>query len=492
MGLVAALLTTADASATHGRASGRRADSSVAVATVERLPVGHGVSPGFLGLSMEYSTVPLYTGADPGAEDPVLMRLIQNLAPRQQPVLRIGGTTTDWAWRPVAGVSRPPWVRFVMTDRWVEVTRALAERVRAHLILSINLEANSPGVAGDEARSLLAGIGRSRIEAFELGNEPELYGRIAWYRTPGGRAVLSRSRHYDFADYMSDYSRVARSLPLVPLAGPSTGGASAWTRPLGRFLVAEPRVGLVTMHRYGLDRCDMPPPVLTAGELLTQHAQERVASSVAQSVRTAHAHGVALRIEELNAVACGGQDGVSNAFASALWALDTMFEALRVGVDGVNIHTRASGLNSLFTVEEVNGVWRAVVRPEYYGLMMFVDAAPVGSRLLRVAEASGGPVRIWATMAPDGHVRVVLINEDPNHQRKVELRVPSAKTPGALERLEAPNLRAMSDVTLGGRSFGAETKTGLLAGRYVATLVKPVGGQYIIQLPAASAATLKF
>jgi hypothetical protein len=226
--------------------------------------------------------------------------------------------------------------------------------------------------------------------------------------------------------------------------------------------------------------------------LLTQHAQERVASSVAQSVRTAHAHGVALRIEELNAVACGGQDGVSNAFASALWALDTMFEALRVGVDGVNIHTRASGLNSLFTVEEVNGVWRAVVRPEYYGLMMFVDAAPVGSRLLRVAEASGGPVRIWATMAPDGHVRVVLINEDPNHQRKVELRVPSAKTPGALERLEAPNLRAMSDVTLGGRSFGAETKTGLLAGRYVATLVKPVGGQYIIQLPAASAATLKF
>ena len=162
--------------------------------TVGPARVGRPVSAGFVGLSMEYSTVPLYAGLDPRAVDPVLTQLVRNLAPGQQPVLRIGGTTTDWAWRPVPGVSRPPWVRFELTDQWLSVTRALTAAVRARLILSINLAADSTVVADNEARALIRGIGRGSIQAFELGNEPELYGRIPWYRTPSGRAVRSRPR----------------------------------------------------------------------------------------------------------------------------------------------------------------------------------------------------------------------------------------------------------------------------------------------------------
>jgi hypothetical protein len=114
------------------------------------------------------------------------------------------------------------------------------------VILSVNLGADSPTLAAREAGAFLEGIGRPWIDAVELGNEPELYGEVGWYRTPAGRDVLGRPRQYDFAGYTNDYSRVGGSLPPVPLAGPDTGGAPAWTEPLGGFLAAEPRVGLVT------------------------------------------------------------------------------------------------------------------------------------------------------------------------------------------------------------------------------------------------------
>jgi hypothetical protein len=461
---------------------------SVAVLTVGPTPVGGPIPLGFVGLSMEYPTLAMYAGRNPGAVDPVLEQLIRNLAP-QRPVLRIGGSTTDWTWWPIAGTPRPPWVRYVLTKRWVAVTRALAAAVGARLILSINLEANSPQIAGTEARALLGGIGRKWVTALELGNEPELYGQVGWYRTRGGQTVRGRPRGYDFAEFTDDYSRLAASLPPIRLAGLSTSAAPAWSRPLGRFLDAEPRVGIVTVHRYGLDRCDKPAPILTTNELLSVRGQERVAQSTTASVKTAHAHGVPLRIEELNAVACGGQPGVSDTFGSALWALDVMFETARVGVDGVNIHTRAAGLNSLFTVQDIQGRWAAHVRPEYYGLMMFAQAAPSGARLLPVSGA-GGTLHAWATHSADGRVRVVLINDDPTRSRTVTVNIPSGSAPATLERLDAPSIASTDDVTLGGQSFGPQTSTGVLAGQPQIVSIPPVGGGYPIEVPAASAAML--
>jgi hypothetical protein len=466
--------------------------TAATVITVGRAGFGAPIPAGFVGLSMEYPTVATYAGESPRAVDPVLEQLIRNLAPRQRPVLRIGGSTTDWTWWPVPGVPRPPWVRYDLTKRWLAVTRVLASAVGAHLILSINLEANSRRLAAAEASALLGGIGRERVAALELGNEPELYGQVAWYRTPDGRAVRGRPRGYDFTAFTSDYSTLAASLPRIRLAGPSTSAASAWRRPLGAFLATEPRVGIVTVHRYGLDRCDKPAPILTTGELLSVPVQKRVAQSTAASVRTAHAHGIPLRIEELNAVACGGQPGVSDTFGSALWALDVMFETARVGVDGVNIHTRAAGLNSLFSVEDIQGRWQARVRPEYYGLMMFAQAAPAGARLLRVSGAIGGTLHAWATRGADGQIRVVLINEDPSRSRAMIVRTPSATAPATVERLDAPSVEARDGVTLGGQSFGSQSTTGLLAGPSQIISINPVAGGYSIQLPAASAAMLTF
>jgi hypothetical protein len=126
----------------------------------------------------------------------------------------------------------------------------------------------------------------------------------------------------------------------------------------------------------------------------------------------------------------------------------------------------------------------------YYGLMMSAQAAPAGSRLLRISGSPGARVRSWATRAPDGTIHVVLINEYTRRARDVSLRIPGASGPAALGRLQARSVRATGRVTLGGQSFGTETRTGLLAGKARNYVVALHPKKYVVRLPAGSAAIL--
>jgi hypothetical protein len=454
-------------------------------------PLGRPIARGFLGLSLEYPAVEAYAGRNPNAIDPVLVQLIRNLTPGQAPVLRIGGDSTDWAWWPVAGVPKPGGVKDRLGDTFVRVTAALVRDLGARLILGLNLEADSETVAAAEARALISGIGRSSIEALELGNEPELYGSFTWYKTPDGVDVTGRLAGYDFADYLGDFSRVAAALPKIPLAGPATG-ARTWIPQTASFLAAEPAVRMVTLHRYPLERCHMPAASSmspSVAHLLSGAASRGLADSVAPYVGPAHARNVAVRIDEMNSAACGGAPGVSNAFASALWALDAVFQMARVRVDGLNIHTFPGAAYELFTFRRRHGRWEASVAPEYYGLLMFAQAAPADSYLL-AWSGHPGDVHVWATRAPDGLVHVVLINDYTTHSRTLAVKVAGTRGLAALDRLRAPGIRARNGVTLGGQSFGSATTTGLLAGRPQLSALAPVSGDYVVNLPPASAAML--
>jgi hypothetical protein len=99
---------------------------------------------------------------------------------------------------------------------------------------------------------------------------------------------------------------------------------------LGRFLAAERRGG-------GGDASPLSAQALHADEPCHDRAavfrwrHGGLANSVARYVGTAHSHSVPLRIDEMNAISCGGVRGVSYPFASALWAVDALFEMARVG-----------------------------------------------------------------------------------------------------------------------------------------------------------------
>ncbi|MGN6866785.1 MAG: glycosyl hydrolase family 79 C-terminal domain-containing protein [Solirubrobacteraceae bacterium] len=469
----------------------RPASAPMAI-TVRADAPGRRVPFGFLGLSLEYRAVEAYAGTDPRALDPVFERLVRNLVPGQAPVLRIGGDSADRTWWPTPGLVRPLGIKYTITRRWLAVTRSLAGALRARLILGLNLEADSPSLAASEARSLLASLGPRRVRAFELGNEPDLYASFPWYRTPSGRHVTGRPAGYDVSSLIGDWTRFAAFLPRRVLAGPSLG-APRWTMRLVSFLGAEPQVGLVTLHRYPLQLCytsRRSPRYPTIGHLLEPSSSIGLADSFAPYAAVAHARRLSLRIDELNSVSCGADPAVSDTFASALWALDTLFEMVRDGIHGVNVHTFPGAGYELFRIARANSRWQAAVAPEYYGLLLFARAAPAGSRLLQISGAANGAVRTWATRARDGTIRVVLVNSG-NRGRRVSVAVTGARVGRAiLEQLSAPDARARTGVSLGGQSFESPTYTGALLGAPRTTALVPGRRRYTVALPATSAAML--
>jgi hypothetical protein len=245
----------------------------------------------------------------------------------------------------------------------------------------------------------------------------------------------------------------------------------------------------VTVHAYPLKHCSKKT-VVTIPQLLSDQSSHGLAASVAPYVTAATAHHDPLRIDEMNAISCGGTRGVSDTFASALWVLDTLFEMARTGVSGINIHTVPNTINEIIGPEYANGAWRMRVHPEYYGMMMFAQAAPAGSRLLKLGTAAPAGVKVWATRAADGVIHVVVINKRLVRSQFLALRIAGARAPAEVQQLRAPSIHATGGVTFGGQTFGTETATGVLAGPADHETVRSAGGGYAVTVPAASATML--
>jgi Glycosyl hydrolase family 79 C-terminal beta domain len=468
-----------------------RAADSTLTAAVGATPTGQAMPRGFLGLSLEYKALHQYTGRNPLAINPVLLQLIRDLDPGQATVLRIGGDSTDWTWWPTRGVIPRGGISYSLTKGWLRTTRALAADLGAKLILGINLASDRPALAATEAQAILQGIGRRYISALEIGNEPDLYPAFAWYRDRRGRVVHARSRRYSLSSYTNDFSRFKGVLPKLPLVGPSFSSLT-WLSGLRHFLAMEKSIRTVTIHRYPLHNSTTDPSNPTypsIPDLLADAASTGLAQQLTPYIRVAHGRGLPFRVDEMNSVSGSGRAGVSDTFASALWVLDALFNLAAVGVDGVNIHTLPNAGYQLFNFTETGSGWQAVIHPEIYGMLLFAQAFPPGAHLLPVT-IPGGPVKMWATIAPDGRTRVVLINKDPANPVTVQLALPQAAGAASVERLSAPSIDATSGVTLGGETFGDSTDTGTLAGQSQTETVDPVAGTYAVDLPAGSAALL--
>jgi hypothetical protein len=89
---------------------------------------------------------------------------------------------------------------------------------------------------------------------------------------------------------------------------------------------------------------------------------------------------------------------------------------------------------------------------------------------------------------------VLLLNDSTRDSATVAVRAPHGglgTRSAQLEQLTAPSASATDDITLGGRSFGTATSTGLLPPP-ISDPVRARGGAYRVTLPAASAAVLTF
>ena len=132
---------------------------------------------------------------------------------------------------------------------------------------------------------------------------------------------------------------------------------------------------------------------------------------------------------EANSIYNEGQPGVSDTLGAALWGLELMFQLAAAGAAGVNFHAGPHNLRP-----EVDKAYTPIARAEggryrpaplYYAMLMFAWLVPGAVLPLRMIGASGA-VAALAVRAPDGSLRIGLINKDLT--RGVRVTVDGAST----------------------------------------------------------------
>jgi Glycosyl hydrolase family 79 C-terminal beta domain len=473
-------------------------DPAVSVSVSNRA-VGAPIPSGFLGFSFEFQGVRAYTGSDPQHINPVLVQLIRNLTPGQAPVVRIGGNSTDVSYVTASGVRPLRYQGYRLTPSWMATTGALARQLGARMIMGLNLAANDPALDAAEVKDYVRALPPGYIEAVEIGNEPNVYHKITIYHTAKGAPFRARPRSFGYPAFRSQFQAVAdRTVPLG-LAGPALAigplpDRGSWVNMVPDLLRRQARLSIMTVHRYPLRNCYVPPKspqYPTIAHLLAGYATVTLADSLKRWIAIAHAQHRRLRLDELNSVACRGKAGVSNTFASALWATDALFSLARAGVDGIDMHTLPDAAYELFAFSRRGARWQAQVRPVYYGLQLFAQAAPPGARLLKVTRrGADAGLSVWATRGRDRRLRVVVINKSQSRRKTVTVHLPvgtSARGSATVERMLAPSVRATQGLTLGGRGYGAETQSGELAAPAVERM-RAGGARVTLSVPRASAA----
>jgi hypothetical protein len=487
--LAVALTATASTSAPPARAA------ASATVTVSRSSLGPPVAAGFVGLATEYWDVEKEVGTNPAAPDTAFEQLVRNLAPYGGLALRIGGDSTDWSWWPLPGMSQPAWVRWTMTPTWAAVTKRLADDLHAHLIVGINMEADSDRVASTEVREIASQIGSSSQIGnsvpitYEVGNEPELYSKFPYYHDQHGQPVRGRPKSYSFPDITAQWDQLADMLPHVRLAGPGYSALGALPA-VGQFLDSTRKLSLLTVHSYPLKSKRCGAGNLQESQLFQPSSLQQLAAEVNSWTSLGHQHAIPVRVDEINSVTCGGMPGFSNTFGPALWALNILPLYAQAGAEGVNFQTRPFTAQNLIQTSDMHSGWKVQTQPEYYGLLAFAQLTPPGSHMLQVSPMPNG-LYAWAVRTPRGQTHVVVTNVSGS-ATTVGIRAAGARGAATVEDLQATSggLHSTGRITLGGQAISQST--GELTGTPVTTAVHASGGSYQVKIPAASAAIITF
>lgn len=459
----------------------------------------------FLGLSMEYWSF----AKDAGVRypNPLLARLIRPLSVAGGPAqIRIGGRSTDRTWLEGTGRPEPRWAQVKLTPALVARLRSVAGETGSGVVAGLNLAGGDPSLASGLAGALARDLPSRQLRAFEIGNEPDLYGVTPWYGEPGGSAGsrgrirrFSRSRsRYRFGRFMPEYLRwataVRRVVPGARFAGPGFASLGS-TRDLRAFVRRARGLGLreVTDHRYPLRSCYIPrgsPRSPSLSHMLGDGAAAGLARTVSRYVHVARRQRLPFRISEMNSVACRGAPGLSDAFASTLWGIDTLLELAHAGVSGVNIHTRPLSSYSPLYFERVAGRWSARVMPLYYAIWLFAHVTPAGTRIQPVAVPRGVNLKVWALESP-GVVRLLVIDKQPGWRGVVRLAIPGSRARARLTRLESASLRGSDPPRLGGQTFGSRSYDAQLHGPQQSSSIEPgADGSYPVPFTEPGVAVL--
>lgn len=423
------------------------------------------IPPDFTGLGYEISSV---ASGLLSAKNLAYVRLVRTLG--SHGVIRIGGNTSDYASFAPNGAAASSPKGTVVTLANLSDLGTFLDATGWSLIWGLNLGRGSAKEAVAEARAVAAAA-KDKLLAFEIGNEPDLFGHA------------HRPNTYSYDDYLREYkaykAAIRDAIPNAPFGGPDAANATDWVT---RFASDEGNdLKLLTHHYYR----ECAGPASTLDKLL--HPDPKLQPELEKLKAASAASHVPYRICETNSLCGGGKQGVSDTFGSALWALDFMFTLAFTGAAGVNMET---GVNQLGWIswyspvgDDEHGNYSAT--PEYYGMLAFAQASR-GQRLETSYDSMGLNLTAYA-VAPDAkRLCITIINKDSSQDADVSINCPRTFPRGSLIRLTGPSLESKQGVILGRSKVDA-------SGNWKPSPMESThsdAGDWQLRVPAARAAIL--
>jgi hypothetical protein len=417
---------------------------TVAISVDTRHP-GAPVPPQFLGLSFELSSLgqlgALATHGD-------LVALLRAFGPG---LLRFGGVSADTrvAWTEGRAV-RPAWASSVLGPGELRLLAQLATRTGWHVLLTLGLAHYNARAAAREVAAAKRALG-PWLSGIEVGNEPDAYEHHRLRPLPWTSAQYAEQ----VAGYRHAIARVARD---VAIAGPDASGSHAFAD-WGASEVRSVRPALLTGHHYPLGCAATPPPSIE--RLLSVRVRREEAASLARYMSVSRRSGIRLRLDEANSVSCGGVAGVSNTFASALWAVSYIAKTMAAGVSGINLHGnpgRCSGYSPLCAATPARLTAGALVaQPEWYSLLL--ASRLIGERPVRTKVATPHPnLSVTGLLGPHRRLQFVIIDDEPpgRDPTALSLHVGGHYRAASVLSLTAPGPAATSGVQLGGNAVARD------------------------------------
>jgi hypothetical protein len=421
------------------------ASAPTVTVTVNPFAPGRPVPKQFLGLSFEAAALGQLSQYSTRGN---LVRLLRSLGPG---MLRFGGITADEnvAWSDAA-TPRPAWASSTIGPAQLDSIGVLARRSGWKVLLTVGMAHDEPAVAAREVAAAHHALG-ANLAAVEIGNEPDSYGSHGFRQLPW----IAQGYEEEVSEYRE---AIAALTPDVPIAGPDVSGSGAFPE-WGEEEALSQKPALLTGHHYPLGCKQIPAPSIES--LLSPAIREREAQSLATYMSISDNYRIPFRMDETNSVSCGGVPGISDTFASTLWATAYITQAMAAGPVGINLQgnpTNCVGYTPLCAPDPAalaSGSLRA--QPDWYALLL--TSSLVGERPLPSTVAAGSAANLVAAAfaGPDHLLKVVLVDDEPVGASPLALRlnVGAGFGAGRVLRLTAPAQNATGGVLLGGRAIAA-------------------------------------
>jgi hypothetical protein len=396
-------------------------------------PVG-ALPTGFIGFSFESSQINNGMFAAAGN----LPALLRNLGTG---TLRFGGNSVDE--KSFAGV----------TPAAVTGLGGLFRQTGWKVVYSVRLRPlSTTGVRADAARIAKLGAG---LAAIACGNEPDNFGSgytEAFYLETALPACIAAVRG---------------GAPGVRISGPNTFRNACtstcqpiWLPPYASAVraakAASPHgtlaaVSTLADQHYAVTVCGGKRP--TAPDLLSRSTASVDSGVLAATRASAVTAGTPYVMAETNAVSCGGLKGLSNTYATALWAADWLLMGAEHGAAAMYVNgSLASTCASYAPLCEASPDSHALrAQPIYYGLL-FAHLMGTGPALPS-AVTSQANIAAHAVRSA-GRIRLMVENLGAV-PAVVTLRVPGASGAAATYSLTGPGLAATSGVRIQGATVSA-------------------------------------